>query len=212
MNIYEWIIIAILSVLFFNFVTRVAKRLSAHITLSKIGKACGAKINYTRLPILSMFKLSKKPDMTIEIGDDIYLARFINGRSSRTMLHFASPEYFVTYVQRSFLLGYRGFGGMRVSKDSMAIMTSRRKVKILPQLEIPRELLSDNEKENKKIHQILIFSPCPSEVTYVTNTKTSIKLAFTGDEFYGQKIFSAKTFISYADRMKREKEYQKATE
>ena len=59
---------------------------------------------------------------------------------------------------------------------------------------------------------MLIFTPAPNEVTYVTETKTRIKSAFDGDLMYGQMIFTSTTFVSYADRMEREEKYRKEEE
>ena len=56
------------------------------------------------------------------------------------------------------------------------------------------------EPSSKREMKILLFSPAPCEVSYVTEEKTSIKLAFTGDTLYSFKIFTPSTFATYAER------------
>jgi hypothetical protein len=58
----------------------------------------------------------------------------------------------------------------------------------------------------KNIVSVLILNPSPSVLSYVSDEKTSIKIAFTGDEMYGIKVFTGSTFLRYIDRMKREEE------
>ena len=84
--------------------------------------------------------------------------------------------------------------------------TSAHSVKILPKLQIPEEYVIRDEFDERKVVPVLLFNPAPCEVSYVSEAKTSIKVAFTGDEFYGMQIFTASTFVSYADRMMREEE------
>ena len=69
---------------------------------------------------------------------------------------------------------------------------------VLPNFPTPENLA--DESYGKNVEKILLFTPAPNEVSYVTEEKTTIKLAFTGDEFYGMKIFTTSSFIAYADR------------
>ena len=55
---------------------------------------------------------------------------------------------------------------------------------------------------------VWIFNPAPGEVSLVTEEKTSIKLAFTGDTVYGEQIFTASTFAAYAERVFRDEKRQ----
>ena len=75
----------------------------------------------------------------------------------------------------------------------------RRKLIIVPKLEIPEEY-KNAEELGKKIVPILVFNPAPSNLTYVSDEKTSIKLAFTGDEFRGIKIFTGTSAANFLER------------
>ena len=185
------------------------KRVRAVIKISSLRKTNNAKITYTRMPFSSYFKLSKKPDIIVEIGGVTYLIRLINGKGGLKFLHFASPEYFVTFSKiRISVSGL--FGLARRNRVANSVSTSRHSVKILPPLEIPEEY-TQPDYQNKTV-PVLIFTPTPNEITYVTESKTKIKPAFEGDLMYGQMIFTPSTFVSYADRAEREERYKKEEE
>ncbi|MBE6645757.1 MAG: hypothetical protein E7612_10370 [Ruminococcaceae bacterium] len=188
-----------------------AKRARAIIKLSSLKKECDAKITYFRMPYLSYFKLSSKPDAAIEIGERIYLIRFINGKGGMRFLHFASQKYFVTFSRiRISVSGLLRFGGRQ--RADVSHNTSRHSVKILPEFEIPEQYSISSVISSRKIIPVLIFNPAPNEVTYVTESKTSIKAAFEGDDLYGQMVFTPSAFLRYADRVYREEKRQMADE
>ena len=124
-------------------------------------------------------------------------------------MHFASDKYFVTYSKMRFSVGNltQLRGRRAVSGSSGFITTGAHSVKILPTLKIPEEYLRMRDIYGKILVPVLILNPAPNEVSYVTEKKTSIKVAFTGDEVYGQKIFTATSFVSYAERMKRAEKF-----
>lgn len=66
-----------------------------------------------------------------------------------------------------------------------------------------------NVTGDKRIEKILLFSPAPYEVSYVTEERSTIRLAFTGDELYGYRIFTPSTFVTFIDREKRRMEDEK---
>ena len=182
----------------------ITKRIRAVSKLCELKKMCHAKINFVRSPFSSLFILSKKPDIIIEIDDDVYLIRFINGKGSLRFLHFASPEFFVTYSKTHISLGSILRLGAR-GKSANSQSTSRQSVRILPSLEIPENFARQAARGEKRLAPVLIFSPAPNEITFVSESKTSIKPAFEGDDMYGQKIFTPSTFVTYTDRKHREK-------
>ncbi len=185
------------------------KRVRTVVKISSLKKTNNAKITYTRMPFSSYFKLSPKPDIVVEIGRVTYLIRLINGKGALRFLHFASPEYFVTFSK--IRISFSGLLGLaRKNRVSNSVSTSKRSVKILPHLEIP-EKYTKPDYQNKTV-PVLIFTPTPNEITYVAETKTRIKPAFEGDLMYGQMIFTPSTFVSYADRTEREEKYKKEEE
>lgn len=202
-DIIEFLLIIFSAYIIYRLVFYVTKRSFAMAKISKLKKECGAKIFYTRLPFLSYFKLSSKPDMVLEIGDTAYLVRFINGKGNLKFLHFASPKYFVTFSKMRISISSLFKIGGRY-KNASASSTSAQSVKILPELKIPEKYTEDRDRDIQKAVPVLILSPVPNEVTFVSEARTSIKIAFVGDDVYGQKIFTPSTFVTYADRARRE--------
>ena len=192
----------------YNLIFFLSKRIFAAYKLHSLKKECEAKVKFLRCPLASYFTLSKNPDVAVEIGKTVYLIRFINGISGARFLHFASKEYFVCFLKSRFTLGGRVKirDRYKVTEHKGYITTSAHSVKILPELNIPEKYIKRNEFDERKIVPVLLFNPAPCEVSYVTEAKNSIKVAFTGDEFYDSKIFTASTFSRYAERMKREEE------
>lgn len=184
----------------------VHKRISGIRKINTLKKTARAKITKNRSPFASFFKLSKKPDLIIEIGKRIYFARLINGRGSHRFMHFASERFFVTYSKMRFSLGsLTNFRTRRaVTRTPGFLTTGAHSVKVLPKLNIPEEYIRKRDIYGKMLEPVLILNPAPNELSYVTESKSSIKVAFTGDEVFGQKIFTASSFASYAERVCRE--------
>ena len=213
MSFIETILFIIVAVWLFKLTAVTFKRIKGVSTILKLKNECKAQIRFYRFPLSSFFKLSKKPDLSVELKDKIYLIRFINGKSRFKHLHFASEEFFVTYSKPLFTL--TGFfhtrGRYRITENTGYSTTSRRSVKILPKLEIPKEVTDLCENECKKAVPVLIFSPAPREISYVAEKKTSVRYAYFGDKMLDAMLFSPSSFVIYADRVKRESElYEKS--
>ena len=78
--------------------------------------------------------------------------------------------------------------------------TASRSVKIMPPITLSEDILNHAKSVGKPIIKAVILSPTPLELTYVTSARTSIKLAFSGDEINGVKFFTARNFATYAER------------
>ncbi len=208
MNFIEALLLILAVYAVYRIVFYTSKRISAIFTIARLKKECGAKIRYTRPHIASFFRLTKNPDLTVEIFDTVYIVRFINGISRFKYLHFASPEFFITYSKALFTLSgfFRLRGRYRITENAGYSTTSRRSVKILPKLEIPKEVTDLCENEDKKAVPVLIFSPAPREISYVAEKKTSVKYAYFGDKMFDAMLFSPSSFVTYADRVKRQNE------
>lgn len=206
----ETILFIVIAVVILNNAYVISKRLKGVRTILKLKGECGAKIRFYHSPTSSFFRLSKKPDLSVELGDRVYLIRFINGKSRFKYLHFASEEFFVTYSKAIFTLGgFLRIARYRVTENLGFSTTSRRSVKILPKLEIPKKIKDYCEKNEKSAVPVLIFSPAPREINYVVEKKTSVMPAHFGDKMFSSLIFSPSTFVTYADRVKRESEIHK---
>ncbi len=196
MRFYITLIGIFLLFLLYKIFSVLTKKTVAYIRIYSLKKSSGASVKMRRNPLLSFFRPACRPDMTVRMGNKLYLIRFINGRSQRTTVHFATKGFYVSFVNRFILAG-----GVRFLLSGAGKMTgnatSSRRVAVLPEIRIPKEY---DKEEGLCPIPVLIFSPAPREVTYVTKEKTSIRLAFTGDEFNGQMVFSASTFATYAER------------
>ena len=187
------------------------KRAFAIGKIKTLQAVSSAKITKARPGFASYFKLTESADLIVEVGRCIYFIRFLNGKGAHRFMHFASPEFFVTYSKMRFSVGsLTSIRGRRaMAKSPGFITTGAHSVKILPPLKIPDEYIKERDVYEKELVPVLILNPAPNEVSYVTENKTSIKVAFTGDEIYGQKVFTATSFVSYAERTKRAERYYK---
>lgn len=196
------IIIALIKLI--SFAIFVTKRAKAHLRFKALLKDGKFKLKFTRNFFASLFKISHAPDLTAEIGDKIYLMRYYNGRGGRFQVHFADEEYSVRFqillIRSLFSTGGRLLSGH--SNVAESTTTARRRVIIVPKLEIPEEY-RDAEAYGQKIVPIIIFNPTPSSLTYVSDQRNTIKLAFTGDEFRGIKIFTGSSAANFLEREER---------
>ncbi len=208
MRILEVLIFIIALVILYKLTAYFTRRIRGILRIKSLRKGCGLTVKFLRSPILSFFRVGASPDIAVEIGDDIYLLRIINGKGASRHLHFASKSFYVTFSSMRITLGALLNVGRKykVTKGSGYQTTSNHSVKILKELDIPEEYKIKNEFDNRKIIPVLLLNPAPQEVNYVTEERTSIKAAFEGDMVYGQRIFTASTFEIFADRAKREKE------
>ena len=148
-----------------------------------------------------MRRASEKPDITVEIGNTVYLIRIYSGVSSHRSVHFASEEFSCVYLR--FRVSARAPHGTGANSLAMSPgINLAAKVRYIPPLAVPEEY----EGAERRVVRVMILNPAPSVLSYVTEEKTSIKIAFTGDDLHGLKVFTAESFMHYADRMMREEE------
>ena len=171
----------------------VVKRLILMGRLATLKRDCGAEISYRTLPLRPMWMTPRGDDITVRILDTVYHIRLYSGVGPSRVVHFASERYSVV----SSRIGMTAMGRRRAITPFRTQSVGARVV-VLPQWQTSPP--ADGTREVR----ILLFSPAPNEVSYVTEEKTSIRLAFTGDELYGQRIFTASTFVTYAERKYRE--------
>ncbi len=204
MKILFTILIVLALIYLIGFIIFLTKRIKAHLRFKALAKTEKFKLKFTRSFLASLFKISHAPDLVAEIGDKIYLLRYYNGKGRRYQVHFANEEYSVRFqillIRSLFSTGGRLLSGhSRVAESTTSV---RRKLIIVPKLEIPEEY-KNAEELGKKIVPILVFNPAPSNLTYVSDEKTSIKLAFTGDSFRGIKIFTGTSAANFLEREER---------
>ena len=209
MKLLFTVLLIVLFIYLVKFTVYTVKRTRAHLSLKALANTQKFKLKFTRSFFASFFKMSHAPDLVAEIGDKIYLLRFYNGRGQRYQVHFANEEYSVSFptllIRSLFAVGGRLFAGH--AREPQSTTAIRRRVKIMPMLEIPEEY-KNAEELGKQIIPILVFNPAPGSVSYVSDEKTSIKLAFTGDSFRGIKIFTASSVVNFLEREARYLEAQ----
>ncbi len=216
-EITRFIIVIIALVYLTVFFTWFFKRTRLLLSLLSLKKECGAKVEILRFPYRTMRFISDKPDIRVTIGNRVYNIRLYSGGSAMKSVHFASENYSVLYsrlavaVRRTAPVVWSG----RMPLFFVGAKTGQR-VRYVPSVKQDKkqtekddyyyddELFGKSEEEETKEENVLIFNPAPSEVSYVTEDKTKIDLAFTGDMLYRERIFTGSSFIRYADRMSRE--------
>ena len=176
------------------------ERAVAIFRLRSLGRRTGLKVRVSARAFFPILKPSRRADADLKIGEVTYLIRFFSGRGSLSYLHFASERFAVVYSKIHFSIsGLIGRSARRGARQVGAVDTSRQRVRII------EKLAPEGDKQTK---EVIILDPVPAEVTYVTETKTAIRAAYTGDEVYGRMIFTPETFVIYADRKSRELEYE----
>ena len=197
MEIFEFIFTLLAIYLCLRLLRFVIKRLRMLKKVYSL-KAYGAKITLRGFLFRPNIIPQRKYEIKVEFRDTVYYVRLFNGGGIGRFVHFASKEFIVTYskLRIGSVVQRRRTGAFAAPVTS--VIKRSPKVYAMPPFEI------DESVQNKEQVKVMLFSPVPSEVSYVTKEKTSIKLAFTGDEIHGIKIFTPSTFAAYAERATRE--------
>lgn len=180
---------------------RIYKRIFLLYKLRSLKKSCNARITLQNCPFRPMWLKTRRPDIRVEILDTVYLISLYSGGGGSKLVHFANIEYSVVYSRLKSMImlptssparyyGHSRLLGVNVSYGSRINVN-------------PTFLPTEPVPEGKTVVNVMLFNPAPYEVSYVTPEKTSIKLAFTGDDLYGFRIFTASTFAIYAERRAR---------
>ena len=200
-GIIDFVLRTVIFIVIVLFLIWFTKRSIFLIRLFKLGKEIDAKITVQRCPYRPMWRASEVADIKIEILNTVYLVRIYSGGGSAHSVHFANANFSTVYMR--LLKSQRSPSGSGASSLAMSSgMNLSAKVIYLPEIKIPEEL----KDSGKNVVPVLILNPAPSVLSYVSDEKTSIKIAFTGDDMYGVKVFTGSTFLRYVDRMKREEE------
>lgn len=133
-----------------------------------------------------------KPAAEIELTGVLYRIRILNGGGAFCRLHFADRHFSVCFPT----MRITGSSKHGAPVGSRSISFGGR-VRILPDLAAADGFGTAREEE------ILLLSPLPAVMTYVTAEKTAIRLAFTGDRFYGRRVFGINAFARFLDRQSR---------
>ncbi|MBQ7356316.1 MAG: hypothetical protein IJW66_02840 [Clostridia bacterium] len=190
-EIIEFLIGIAIALLIIRLCVTVYKRIFLIFKMREVAALDGVTVECKKTSLLSLFTLSRTPEYVVRLPAVTYLVRTYNGGGADSVVHFASEKFTVRF-SRMKSTTHRAARGFFTFKGGFA-MGSR--VKILPRLEYDAD-----EFRGSEIREALIFNPAPNEVSYVIEQKTSIRVAFTGDEVYGREIFTATTFFNHIDR------------
>ena len=189
-QLIQFLLAAVVIVLIIGAFTQVYKRVYLLRAIRRMSKIEGVSLQWLANPFLSLIKLSDAPELSVKIYDDTYLVRIYNGVGGGNAVHFATEKFTVCYsgIKTAVYMPRRGrlfsLKGFNVGAH----------VKVLNPIKVPDGLCDG------KYTEVVLFNPAPSEVSYVVKEKTSIKVAFTGDEIYGRRIFTTSTFEIFVDR------------
>ncbi len=189
-KIIEFILIIAILAWLFTICTLVLKRINLFRSIKRIGKISGVSVKVLKNPLLSTMNVPTSPELLVDIMGEIYLVRTYNGGGVGNVVHFASERFTVRF-SRFKTATFRAPRGRFFTVRGFSVGG---KIKTVEPIVVPEELTHRNFKE------VILFNPAPGEVSYVTEEKTSIKVAFTGDEVYGRKIFTTSTFENFVDR------------
>ena len=200
-ELFEIIIAIVAIVLTYKLISFSAKRITLLRRLGWLKKNCNAKITLHKWLFKPNSLISSAPDITVEIMNTVYAIRVYSGGSSLKSVHFASEEFSCVYMRlRASARAPQGTGANSLAMSSGINVSA--KVYHTPKAELPPEYAEGG----RRVVPVLILNPAPSVLSYVSDEKTSIKIAFTGDVMHGQMVFTADSFMRYADRMMREEE------
>ena len=199
-QIIEFIIALAVIFFFAGIAVKVYKRAYLIRVMNRIAKIKGVTVKRRANPFLSLFRLSREAEYTVEVYGRRYAVRIYNGEGGGNAVHFANEKFTVVYSRLKTGIAPRGrFFTLRGFSVGA-------KVKVLPKLTVPEEF------RGRDFCEVILFNPAPAEVSYVVKEKTSIRVAFTGDEIFERRIFTASTFEIFIDREARRIKDERAGE
>ena len=179
------VIAIIIAIKIFLFVKRRISLLTSILSLKKIDTV---EVQITNLLALLSKRVTKKPFAKIKVSGKIYAVRLFNGKGFSHAAHIVNESYATVFMKTG--------GAIKVRRFVRTVAAVHEAARVY----FPRTVfLPDTTNDNGEI-PILLFSPTPRELTYVSQERTSIKAAFTGDEIFGSKVFTKKTFANFIDR------------
>ena len=188
MTLLEFSLIVIAIVITVKIFLFTKRRLSLLISVLKLNKIDTVRVEITNFAALLSKKVTKQPFAKVHVAHKTYAVRLFNGKGYRHAAHIVNERYASVFMKTGGAVKVRMF-----VRKVTAIQEAAR-------VYFPRTVfLPDTENQNGEI-SILLFSPAPRELTYVTEERTSIKAAFTGDEIFGFKVFTKTTFANFIDR------------
>ncbi len=188
MTLIEFAIIIIALVVIIKICLFAKRRASLFISVLKLRKIDTVSVQITNFFALISKKVTKKPFAKITVGNKIYAVRLFNGKGHSHAAHIVNESFASVFLKTGGAVKVR-----TLARHAFAVKEASR-------VYFPRTVFLPDISEFTDEIPILLFSPSPRELTYVTVERTSIKAAFTGDEVFGFKVFTKTTFANFIDR------------
>lgn len=188
MSLIEFSLIVILIVIAVKIFLFIKRRLSMLFSVLRLRKIDTVEVQVTNLLALFSKKVTKKPFAKLTVRDKTYAVRLFNGKGYSHVAHIVNSTYASVFLKTG--------GAVKVRSLARHVIA----VKEASRVYFPRTVFLPETSNDKGEIPILLFSPSPRELTYVTAERTSIKAAFTGDEIFGSKVFTKTTFANFIDR------------
>ena len=188
MTLLEFTIIAILVIALYRATVFEGKRLSLMISVLKLGRLEGVEVEICNILAAFLPIITRKPVYRVKVYGKTYAVRLFSGKGAFYAVHIANREYAAVFMKSG--------GAVKVRR----FVRSMRAVQEDSRVYFPRTVIMKPMEKLPDETEIMLFSPAPRELTYVSESRTSIKVAFTGDEVYGMKIFTKSTFCNFIDR------------
>lgn len=182
MSILEIILIVIAALLILRGAAFLSGRARLLISVARLSSIDGVTVGIN-FPVFFLPWVTRKSAATVTVGTKRYAIRLFNGRSKMHSVHIASPEYAAVYIKGDVDAGH----GKQLLYSSSGVHAPRC-VYIPPRSTCEGDI------------PVTVLDPAPSELTYVTAAKTSVRIAFTGDLVGEERIFTRRTLERFIDR------------
>ena len=187
MTLLEFSLIVISIMIIVKIFLFTKRRLSLLHAVLKLKKIDPVGVQITNFSALLSKKVTKKPFAKVTVGSKTYAVRLFNGKGFKHAAHIVNERYASVFLKTGGATKVRTLARRAIVTHEAARVYFPRTV-FLPEIENDGEI------------PVLLFTPAPRELTYVTEERTSIKAAFTGDEVFGFKVFTKTTFANFIDR------------
>ena len=167
----------------------VYKRTRFLIKILSLNKLDGSEVEIENILRFYSPRVTKKPICRVRVYSKWYAVRAFSGKGNFYAAHIVNERFAALFMKTGGAVKVRAIG----RRFAKAVTEGSR-------VYFPKTVHLPALPENSDDIPALIFNPAPRDLTYVTPERTSIKVAFTGDEVYGHKIFTASTFVNYIDR------------
>ena len=188
MTLLELAIIIIALVAVYKIIVFEWKRISLLLSVIKLGRLDGVTVEVCNVFAALLPIITRKPVYRVKVYGKTYAVRLFSGKNYLHAVHIVNREFAAVFMKSGGAIKVRRF------------VRSMRAVHEDSRVYFPRTVIMKPIEKAPDEIEVMIFSPAPRELTYVSESRTSIKVAFTGDEVWGMKIFTKSTFANFIDR------------